>query len=178
MPTQPKAAFLDRDGTLIFDPGYLADPDGVRLLPGVPEALRRLRDADFLLVIVSNQSGIARGLYTADDLARVHARLVELLAQEGIAFAAAEYCQHGPEDACSCRKPAPGMILAAAAALDIDLPGSAMVGDKVADVLAGLAAGCGRNVLLASRAPDNLPPGVDVRPDLPSAVGLLLPPAA
>ncbi len=178
MPNHHKAIFLDRDGTLIFDPGYLADPDGVRLLPGVPEALRRLRDASFLLVIVSNQSGIARGLYTADDLARVHDRLVKLLAQEGIAFAAAQYCQHGPEDACGCRKPAPGMILAAAAALGIDVAASAMIGDKVADVRAGLAAGCGRNVLLASHAPENLPPGVDVCPDLPGAVGLLLPPAA
>ena len=159
---------------MIFDPGYLADPDGVRILPGVPEALRRLRGAGWLLVIVSNQSGIARGLYTADDLTRVDQRMRELFAAENLAFAAIKYCPHGPEAGCPCRKPAPGMLQDAARDLGVDLRASVMVGDKLADVRAGLAAGCARNFLLAARPPDGLPSGVEVCPDLPEAVARLL----
>ena len=170
----PRAAFLDRDGTLIFDPGYLADPDGVRVLPGVVAALRRLRAAGFLLVIVSNQSGIARGLYTTGDLSRVNQRMTDLFAAEGIRFDAVKYCEHGPEQGCGCRKPAPGMLRAAAAELGVGMADSVMVGDKVADVLAGLAAGCTRNFLLAPCPPANLPPNIEVCPDLAAATERIL----
>lgn len=170
----PRAVFLDRDGTLIFDPGYLADPAGVRLLPGVPEALRRLRAAGFLLVIVSNQSGIARGLYTADDLVRVDQRVKEVIAAENIVFDMVKYCPHGPEAGCACRKPAPGMLREAAAELGVSLADSVMVGDKVADVLAGLAAGCRRNFLLAPHPPANLPSGVETCPNLAAAMERIL----
>jgi D-glycero-D-manno-heptose 1,7-bisphosphate phosphatase len=146
----------------------------VRILPGVVVALRRLRAAGYVLVIVSNQSGIARGLYTAEDLFRVNERMVELFAAEGIVFDAVKYCEHGPEAGCGCRKPAPGMLREAAAELNVDLAGSVMVGDKVADVRAGLAAGCTRNFLLASPPPANLPPGVDVCLDLAAATERIL----
>ena len=137
-----RAVFLDRDGTIIVDRGYLADPDGVALLPGAVTALRTLRARGYALVVVSNQSGIARGLIRPDEHARVAARVVELLASEGVPLDAAYYCPHGPDDGCACRKPAPGMLRQAAEAHCIDLTASLMVGDKASDLEAGRAAGC------------------------------------
>jgi D-glycero-D-manno-heptose 1,7-bisphosphate phosphatase len=135
------AIFLDRDGTIIEDPGYLRDPDRVRLLPRAAAALRTFRDRGFCLVLVSNQSGVARRLYTADDVTAVHARLEAELASYDVAFDAVRYCLHGPDDGCGCRKPAPGMLVDAAAALSIDLSASWMIGDKASDAEAGRAAG-------------------------------------
>lgn len=142
-----RAVFLDRDGTLIEDRGYLADPTGVRLVEGAARALARLRGGGWLLVVVSNQSGLARGLIRPDQHERVHARFVEALAAEGASLDASYYCLHGPADGCACRKPAPGMLREAARAHDIDLTASLMVGDKASDVEAGRAAGCRTAVL-------------------------------
>jgi D-glycero-D-manno-heptose 1,7-bisphosphate phosphatase len=136
------AVFLDRDGTLIEDPGFLADPSGVAFLDGALDALRRLREGGFALVVVSNQSGIARGLIAADDAEAVHRRFVHALADEGLALDDVRYCPHGPDDACTCRKPLPGLIVGAADALGLDLDRSFMVGDKADDVEAGRRAGC------------------------------------
>lgn len=136
------ALFLDRDGTLIVDTGYPRDPDLVILLPGVVPALRAARAGGWALVIVSNQSGVARGLITEDEAARVQARVEELFAAEGVTFDDVRFCFHGPADACDCRKPEPGMILAAARDLGLDLGSSVMIGDKASDVQAGRAAGC------------------------------------
>ncbi len=136
------AVFLDRDGTLIPDEGYLADASRVRLIPGVAPALRALAASGKLLVVVSNQSGVARGLIKSEEVAAVHARVVELLAAEGVHLDAAYHCEHGPDDGCACRKPRPGMLLRAAAEHPIDLRRSLMVGDKPSDVAAGEAAGC------------------------------------
>lgn len=147
-----KAVFLDRDGTVIADRGYLADPDGVSLLPGAGEALAALAHAGFKLIIVSNQSGIGRGLFPAEAVHAQHRRLGELLAAFGVKLDAAVFCPHTPDDGCACRKPSPAMILAQAQALDIDVKASFMVGDKHSDVLAGKAAGC-RTVFLGA-APD------------------------
>ena len=138
------ALFLDRDGTLIEDPGYISDPDDVRLLAGVPETLRRFRAAGYALVIVTNQSGIGRGLYGWDDYDAVAARLRDLLAPEGIVFDAEYACGHAPEVGCGWRKPAPGMILAAAEALGLDLGRSLLAGDKRLDIDAAAAAGLPR----------------------------------
>jgi D-glycero-D-manno-heptose 1,7-bisphosphate phosphatase len=135
------AVFLDRDGTIIHDDGYLADASRVRLLPGAADALRALA-AERSLVVVSNQSGIARGLIRPAELAAVHARMVEVLAAEGITLAATYYCEHGPDDGCSCRKPLPGMLQTAAREHALDLSRSIMIGDKPSDVAAGVAAGC------------------------------------
>jgi rfaE bifunctional protein nucleotidyltransferase chain/domain len=144
----PRAVvFLDRDGTLIEDLGYPRDPEAVRLLPGAAGALRALASAGFLLVIVSNQSGVGRGLITQEEAAAVHARLVSLFAAEGVNFDACLYCPHAPDAGCPCRKPSPGLLLRAAADLNIDLASSVMVGDKEGDAEAGLRAGC-RAVLL------------------------------
>lgn len=155
-PSQPRAAvFLDRDGTLIVDRGYLAEPDGVEFLPGALEGLRRLAQAGFPLVIASNQSGIGRGLFEPEALDAVHARLEALLADAGLRLAGTYYCPHAPSDGCSCRKPAPGMLLRAAEELDLALDRSWIVGDKASDVEAGRRAGC-RGVQLGETAPDLL----------------------
>ncbi len=145
------AVFVDRDRTLIEDPGYLADPAQVKLLPGAAEAVALLRAAGYPVVVVTNQSGIARGLITEEQLAAVHQRLQALLQQQGTGVDAIYYCPYldGPEAvvdsyrrASSLRKPQPGMLLAAARDLNLDLKSSWMVGDAVSDIEAGRSAGC------------------------------------
>ena len=142
------AVFLDRDGTIIHDVGYLRDPEQVELLPGAAAALRELQQHGLALVVISNQSGVGRGFLSAEDLEMVHRRLEEVLAQHRIELCGAYHCPHAPWDACTCRKPLPGMILRAADECGLDLARSFMVGDKPRDVAAGRRAGC-RTVLLA-----------------------------
>jgi D-glycero-D-manno-heptose 1,7-bisphosphate phosphatase len=146
-----RAIFLDRDGTLIDDPGYLSDPDRVRLIAGAVEALRALRGAGYQLVLVSNQSGIGRGYFSAEQAEAVHRRVVEELEREGVSLDDARYCPHTPDEGCDCRKPKPGMLRAAARDLDLDLSASFMIGNASSDVAAGKNAGC-RTILLASDA--------------------------
>src|ERR1035438_6226507 len=144
-----QALFLDRDGTVIVDRGYLSDPAGVAFVPEVVEALRRLNEAAFALFFVSNQSGIGRGLLTAQQSDAVHRRTVELLAAEGIAIAGSYICPHAPWDRCSCRKPSPLLLQRAAAEHRIEFERSFVVGDKKSDIDAGKATGC-RTVLYAT----------------------------
>ncbi len=136
-----RALLVDRDGTLIVDVGYPRDPARVEPLPGAIDALRELQQR-FALVIISNQSGLARGLITVAEAGAVHARVVELFGQAGVTFAGAYYCPHAPDAGCRCRKPAPGLLLDAAADLGLDLAASTMLGDKPSDLAAGRAAGC------------------------------------
>ena len=143
------AVFLDRDGTLIEDVGFPRDPELVRLVDGAAAALRRLAAANLCLVVVSNQSGIGRGLITVDEARSVHERFIGLIADEGIVLDGSKYCPHPPEAGCDCRKPSPGMLLEAARDLRLDLGRSFMIGDKVSDVEAGERAGC-RTVLLGA----------------------------
>jgi len=169
-----RAVFLDRDKTLNEDPGYISHPDKLFLLPGVGEGLRQLHDAGYLLVVISNQSGVGRGYYTEEDLSAVHARLLALLSAQGVLLDGAYYCMHTPADQCACRKPEPGMILQAARELGIDLAQSVMVGDKVSDVEAGRRAGCA-TVLIAPEPPAAPVPAADVAlPDLPALAAWLL----
>jgi histidinol-phosphate phosphatase family protein len=149
-PSRP-ALFLDRDGTLIEDVGYPRDPRRVSLLPGAAAALRRLSQAGFALVIVSNQSGVGRGLISRAEAAAVHAEVVRRFLTVGVTFDGAYYCYHAPDEGCPCRKPAPGLLLRAAAELGLDLDRSILVGDKCSDVEAAAAAGC-RGILLGSDA--------------------------
>jgi histidinol-phosphate phosphatase family protein len=137
------AVFLDRDGTLLHLVPYLKDPERARLYDGVGEALRRLREAGARLVVVTNQSGVARGLMTRRDVAALHRRLEELLAEEGVRLDRIEVCYDHPDytRACDCRKPEPGMLLRAARKLGIDLAGSWTIGDHGSDLVAGRAAG-------------------------------------
>lgn len=151
------AAFLDRDGTIIEDRCYIASPDDVALIPGAASGLAALRDRGLLLVVVSNQSGVARGLIDAAAAEAVHRRVVATLRDEGVDIDGSYYCPHGPGDGCDCRKPAPGLVLRAAADLDIDLGASIVIGDRRRDLEAGLAAGCGTAVLLAPPAGERPP---------------------
>ncbi len=146
-----RAVFLDRDGTIIEDTGYVDDAGKVRLLPGAADAISRFKRAGYLVVIVSNQSGVARGLFDEDTLSIVHQRVESLLARHGAAIDGAYYCPYldGPDAVVetyrrdsSLRKPKPGMLLQAAEELNIDLERSWMIGDSKRDVKAGNRAGC------------------------------------
>lgn len=137
-----QAVFLDRDGTVIHDRGYLDCPDGVELTPRAGEALAALARAGLKLVLITNQSGIGRGYFDQTAVARQHARLALLLRPFNVGFDDIRICPHTPGQGCACRKPAPGMLMAAARKLNIALPRSFMVGDKPSDIEAGRRAGC------------------------------------
>lgn len=149
-----RAVFLDRDGVIVDDPGYLDDPDALRLLPGAGRALAALSQAGWKLVIVTNQSGIARGYFTEERLTEIHARLRELLTVLGASLDAIYYCPHHPDGTvarfareCECRKPQPGLLLAAARDRGLDSTQCWMVGDQAKDIAAGRAVGC-RTILI------------------------------
>jgi D,D-heptose 1,7-bisphosphate phosphatase len=146
-----RAVFFDRDGTLIVDHGYLSSPEQVEFLPGAIEVLRTLQNRNFLLVVISNQSGLGRGLITQKQADAVDQRFRTLLDENGIRLAGVYYCPHAPDHGCGCRKPQPGLLRKAAQDLNIDLAHSYMVGDKVSDYEAGQAAGC-QAVLIAKQA--------------------------
>ncbi len=126
--------FLDRDGTLNLDPGYLNHPDAVRLLPGVGPAVARLNAAGFKTVVVSNQSGLGRGLIEPEALEAIHHRMRQLLAEDGARLDGIYVCPHRPEEGCACRKPAPGLVARACEELGVSVKGSWVVGDKATDV--------------------------------------------
>jgi D-glycero-D-manno-heptose 1,7-bisphosphate phosphatase len=151
-----KAVFLDRDGTIVADPGYLHKPEDVQLLPGAAEGIRRLNAGGYLVVVVTNQSGIARGLYSVRDYHAVERRLDELLAQEGgggggAHIDASYFCPHHPQapEPCECRKPRTKLFREAQAALDIDFTKSWWVGDRLTDVQPARILG-GRAILVAT----------------------------
>ena len=128
---------LDRDGTVIEEKHYLSDPDQVALLPGAAEGLRRFQDQGFGLVIVSNQSGIGRGYFSAQTVARVNERMIQLLGREGVRIDGIYVCPHSPEDGCECRKPKPGLVIQAAKSLNFDATECWVIGDKTCDVELG-----------------------------------------
>ena len=177
-----RAVFLDRDGTLNKDVGYVHRKEDWQWLPGVAEALKRLRAVGYVLVVVSNQSGIARGMFDREALRQLEDWVNTELAAKNAAIDAWYYCPHLPEitGPCECRKPEPGLLLQAARDLDLDLANSWMIGDRVRDVQAGLAAGC-QSILLHPEGSDNsddddVPDGVAVVPHLPAATVRILAP--
>lgn len=136
------AVFIDRDGTLTEEVGYVNHPSRLRLLPRSAEAIRRLNEAGIAAVVATNQAGIARGYFSEDVMHAVHERLVEQLREAGAHLDGLYVCPHHPTEGvapfradCECRKPKPGMLLRAARDLDLDLSGSSMVGDKASDLL-------------------------------------------
>lgn len=143
------AVFLDRDGTINVERNYLHRPADMELIAGVPEAIARLNAAGLLVVVVTNQAGIARGYYTEADMHALHAHLSALLAACGGRLDAIYFCPHHPEftGACACRKPAAGMLLAAGRDHGIDMGRSWLIGDSAGDIGAGRAAGC-RTILV------------------------------
>lgn len=137
-----QAIFLDRDGTIMVDVGYPNRAEQVELLPGVADALKTFRDHGYMIIVVSNQSGVGRGYMTPDDVSIVHQRLLSLLSESGVSLDEAYYCPHAPEENCDCRKPSPAMIFDAAKKFDIDLSRSFMIGDREVDIETGKRAGC------------------------------------
>lgn len=147
-----KAIFLDRDGTMNEDPGYTFRPEDWRWLPEAVKGIAAFNNAGWLVVVASNQSGIARGFYSREDIGRLEAFVNADLASRGARVDDWRYCPHLPEitGPCSCRKPEPGLLLAAAQDLDIDLAASWMLGDRLIDVRAGLAAGARAGLISAN----------------------------
>jgi len=136
------AVFLDRDGTICKDVHYTKDERQFELLPKVAEAIKLLNKAGLKVIVVTNQSGIARGFFTEEDLQRIHKRMLNELLKKGAKIDAIYYCPHHPNDNCNCRKPKTGMLRRAAKDFDLDLKRCFMIGDRKVDVETGRNAGC------------------------------------
>ncbi len=147
--------FFDRDGTINVDLDYLSDPDKLQLIPGAAEAIKEANDLGVRVFVITNQSGVARGLYSESDVQSVHERLKNVLSQSGARIDALFYCPHHPDygippyrKVCTCRKPKTGMLKEAEKAFGIDLNASFVVGDKCTDIETGRNAGCGTVLVL------------------------------
>jgi len=180
-----KAVFLDRDGTINVEKDYLVRPEEFEFIPGAPAAIARLKRAGFLVIVVTNQSGVARGYFDIDAVHQLHEHLQRQLSADGAGIDGFYLCPHHPEHGvgefktdCDCRKGNPGMLLQAAKDYDIDLESSYMVGDKLADVEAGKRAGCQTILVLTGYGQSEsrkLADGeVPVVADLPTAVDFIL----
>ena len=163
-PSFRRAVFLDRDGVInkkAPSSDYVKTWDEFSFLPGVATAIRSLNEEGFLVIVVSNQRGVAKGLVTKGHLRDIHARMVGELSRAGARIEGVFYCPHDLEDACKCRKPQPGLLIHAARAHDIDLRMSWMVGDQESDIEAGTRAGC-RTILISAKRPRPVETGADV----------------
>jgi D-glycero-D-manno-heptose 1,7-bisphosphate phosphatase len=177
-----RAVFLDRDGTINHDTDYLAAPEEVELVPGAGRAVARLNAAGFAVVVVTNQSGLARGYFGEADLAAVHRELDRRLAAHDARVDAYYHCPHLPQGVveglaveCDCRKPAPGLVLRAASEMGLELAGSYLVGDRPGDIGCGLAAGL--VCIRVQTGPDREEweaPAQHTAPDLAAAVEWIL----
>lgn len=143
-----KAVFIDRDGTINEEVGYLGEVERLVLIPGAIDAVRSLNEAGYEVVVITNQAGVARGYFDEDAVRQIHRHLFRLFADGGARITAIYYCPHHPDfpgdgsPECNCRKPAPGMLERAAADFDLDLSMSVMVGDTVKDMHVGKSVGC------------------------------------
>jgi D-glycero-D-manno-heptose 1,7-bisphosphate phosphatase len=175
MQTGTPAAFLDRDGTIIVDRNYPSEPTEVELLPGAAAGLRALHAAGYLLVVITNQSGIARGYYDHEAFRSVQRRVEELLEAEGVRLDGVWYCPHHPDftGPCDCRKPGLRLFREAAETLAIDFGRSLFIGDRPHDVEPARPLG-GRPILIGDRTQTDAAvlPGVEVAADLPAAAAL------
>lgn len=142
-----KCVFLDRDGTIAFDVPYCSRAEDFHLIPGAAEAIRTLNQHGFLVVLVTNQSGISRGYFTESTLLAIHQRMEQLLSAYGARLDAIYFCPHHPEDGCKCRKPNSGMIDQATEDFAIDLRGSYVIGDAPSDIELAHTIGC-KSVLI------------------------------
>lgn len=168
--------FVDRDGTLIEDPGYVHRIEDYRPLPGAVEALRLLQDAGFGIAIVTDQSGIGRGLYTEAEFLAFQEHLVRDFGAHGVRIEATYYCPHLPDAGCPCRKPGTALLERARRELDASLEQSFVVGDKPADAEMARRAGCRAVHVLTGWGTDlrdALPPDVPVARDLPEAARMI-----
>lgn len=174
------AIFLDRDGTINVEKDYLINPEDFVLIDGVGTALRRLHDAGYLLIVVTNQSGVARGYFTVAEIDALHSHLQSDLAPFGVQIDAFYLCPHHPDHGtgpCDCRKGSPGMLLQAAHDYQLDLAASWMIGDKRSDIEAGARAGCRSILVRTGYGTDEarkLPAETPVVDSLPEAAELIL----
>ena len=185
-PRQP-AAFLDRDGVINYDDGYIGTVERFRWMPGAAAAIRRLNEAGYLVFIASNQAGVARGLFTEDDLVKLHLWMLSELQTQGARIDDARYCPFHPEAKLaayrwdsSLRKPQPGMLLEIARRFNVPLGEATMVGDAKRDLEAAAAAGAKPVLVLTgkgakTKAEGGLPPGTRVFPDLAAFAEQLAP---
>jgi len=181
-----RAIVMDRDGTLCEDAGYLTRVNALQLVNQGARAVRRAREAGFLAVVATNQSGVARGLFPRERVERAHERLRALLAREGAVLDGIYYCPHHPQAGpdpreCNCRKPHPGMLLQAAHELELDLGASYMIGDRFRDLEAGRRAGATPILVLTGQGreeveyhSDDRVAATHVAPDLAGAVQWIL----
>ncbi|MDN6020162.1 MAG: D-glycero-beta-D-manno-heptose 1,7-bisphosphate 7-phosphatase [Enterobacterales bacterium] len=165
------AIFLDRDGTINVDHGYVHESDNFQFIDGVIDAMAKLKEMGYALVLVTNQSGIARGMFTEDQFMHLTEWMDWSLADRGVDLDGVYYCPHHPEgtvdefrQVCDCRKPQPGMLLSAKEELNIDMSASYIVGDKIEDLLAGEAASVGTTVLVRTGKP--VTPEAEAKADL------------
>jgi D-glycero-D-manno-heptose 1,7-bisphosphate phosphatase len=181
--TLKRAVFVDRDGTINVERDYLYRVDEFEFIPGAPQALKLLNEAGFMVVVVTNQSGVARGYYTEEEVGILHRHIESELANAGARVDAWYYCPHHPSGRgsyslpCRCRKPLPGMLLEAARRHNIDLAASIMIGDRLADMEAGIAAGC-HTILVrtgyGAAEEERVPPETVVCDDLLAGVQYLI----
>lgn len=180
---KPSAIFLDRDGVIIEDVSYLSDPSQVTIIPGSGEAIAQINQAEIPVIVVTNQSGVARGYFKEEMLTPIHNKMRELLQSFNAYIDLCFYCPHHPNGAipkytckCRCRKPAPGMLLKAADELDICLKTSYIIGDKKSDLDAGASVGANGFLVLTGEGKKNecLVSPEQVVPDLATAINIIL----
>jgi D-glycero-D-manno-heptose 1,7-bisphosphate phosphatase len=179
-----RAVFLDRDGTINVEKGYVHRIEDFEFIPGAQRAIGMLRDAGFLVIVVTNQSGVARGYYPLETVHRLHRHMDDELAKFGAAVDAYYVCPHHPEGGedkyskvCECRKPLAGMLMEAAKDFSIDLASSYMIGDHLSDVEAGLKAGCRPLFVTTGHGQDELsrvPADVPCYGSLPDAISAIV----
>jgi len=179
IPARPKLVILDRDGVINQDsPDFIKSPDEWIPLPGALEAIARINQAGYRVVVASNQSGLGRGLFDAATLNAIHAKLKAQLAKAGGAIDAIFVCPHAPDAGCDCRKPLPGLYREIARRFELDLQGVPSVGDSARDLEAAAAAGCTPWLVLTGNGPKTLakgklPPGTVVWKDLSAVADAL-----
>ena len=168
MTDKNKAIFLDRDGVINKEVGYLSSPDKFDFIDGTIEALKTLKQKGFLLIIITNQAGIARGYYSVENLSNIHKKMNDILQQNEIILDGIYYCPHHPDftGSCDCRKPKPGMMLKAKDKFNIDMKNSFMVGDTLNDIKAGLNANCKTVLVLTGYGAEEQKKIGDIKPDL------------
>ncbi|UCE37026.1 MAG: D-glycero-beta-D-manno-heptose 1,7-bisphosphate 7-phosphatase [Thermoplasmata archaeon] len=151
-----KAVFLDRDGTINEEVNYLSKIEQVKILPNSPKAIKLLNENGFKVIVVTNQSGVARGYFSKEDLENVNNHLRDELLNEGAVVDGIYFCPHHPDDGCDCRKPKTGMIVEAKADFDIEVSSSFIVGDKLLDLETGRKMGCKTVLVLTGYGKDEL----------------------
>ncbi len=161
-----RAVFIDRDGTISRDVPYCSRPEDLELLPGVEEGVRHLNKNGFKVIVITNQSGIARGYFTEETLAKIHEKMSKDLERAGAHIDGIYYCPHHPEEGCECRKPKPTLLLRAASDLAVDLGQSYVIGDRLMDVEMGRRGGCKASLLVLEGGEEEA--GRGVPKDLPT----------